>query len=178
MSKLRLFFQRQQISQHIFDFLRGQDGGQRAFGGLASIAAAGADKPVHLIEGGHKAAFKGHLGISDNAAQLRLVIAAGNTVQRWRDIALKVIGVMAGALMGSTLLGMFRWEACEDPRELGRQVGGAALMGIGGVIAMGCSVGQGLSGIAALAWSGPVTMIAIIAGALFGLRNLIGGSYD
>lgn len=89
-----------------------------------------------------------------------------------------VIGVMAGALIGSTFLGMFRWEACEDPRELGRQVGGAALMGIGGVIAMGCSVGQGLSGIAALAWSGPVTIIAIIAGALFGLRNLIGGTYD
>ncbi len=89
-----------------------------------------------------------------------------------------VIGVMLGALIGSTFLGMFRWEACEDPRELGRQVGGGALMGLGGVIAMGCSVGQGLSGIAALAWSGPVTLIAIVGGALFGLRNLIGGTYD
>jgi hypothetical protein len=89
-----------------------------------------------------------------------------------------VIGVMTGALIGSSILGMFRWEACEDPRELGRQVGGGALMGLGGVIAMGCSVGQGVTGIAALAWSGPVTLIAIIAGALFGLRGLIGGSYD
>lgn len=86
-----------------------------------------------------------------------------------------VVGVMAGALLGSSLRGLFRWEACEDPRELGRQVGGAALMGVGGVVAMGCSVGQGVSGIATLAWSGPVTIAAIAAGAAIGLRQLIAG---
>lgn len=86
-----------------------------------------------------------------------------------------VSGVMLGALAGSMLRGMFRWEACEDPRELGRQVGGAVLMGIGGVIALGCSVGQGVTAFATLAWSGPVTLAAIIAGALIGLRQLIGG---
>lgn len=86
-----------------------------------------------------------------------------------------VVGVMAGALLGSTLRGMFRWEACEDPRELGRQVGGAAMMGVGGVIAMGCSVGQGVTGFATLAWSGPVTLAAIGLGATVGLRQLIGG---
>ncbi|MDO8883614.1 MAG: YeeE/YedE family protein [Pseudotabrizicola sp.] len=86
-----------------------------------------------------------------------------------------VVGVMAGALIGSTVRGLFRWEACEDPRELGRQVGGAVLMGIGGVVAMGCSVGQGVSAFAALAWSGPVTLAAIIVGALFGLHQLISG---
>lgn len=85
-----------------------------------------------------------------------------------------VLGVMAGALAGSLWHGMFRWEACEDPRELGRQVGGAALMGIGGVLALGCSVGQGVSAFATLAWSAPVTLAAIAAGALFGLRRLIG----
>lgn len=86
-----------------------------------------------------------------------------------------VVGVMAGALIGSMIRGLFRWEACEDPRELGRQVGGAALMGIGGVVAMGCSVGQGVTGFATLAWSGPVTLIAIACGALVGLRRLIAG---
>ncbi len=83
-------------------------------------------------------------------------------------------GVMAGALAGSLWRGMFRWEACEDPRELGRQVGGAALMGIGGVIALGCSIGQGVSAFATLAWSAPITLAAISAGAIFGLRGLIG----
>ncbi len=86
-----------------------------------------------------------------------------------------VAGVMLGAFAGSLWRGRFRWEACEDPRELGRQVGGAALMGVGGVVALGCSVGQGVTGFATLAWSGPVTLAAIVAGALIGLRQLIGG---
>ncbi len=86
-----------------------------------------------------------------------------------------VAGVVLGALGGSLLRGMFRWEACEDPRELGRQVGGAALMGVGGVIALGCSIGQGVSAFATLAWSGPVTLAAIGVGAAVGLSRLIGG---
>jgi uncharacterized protein len=86
-----------------------------------------------------------------------------------------VVGVMAGSLIGSMIRGLFRWEACEDPRELGRQVGGAALMGIGGTVAMGCSIGQGVTGFATLAWSAPVTLAAIAAGAMIGLRQLIAG---
>lgn len=86
-----------------------------------------------------------------------------------------VAGVLAGAFLGSSIKGLFRWEACEDPRELGRQVGGGALMGIGGVIAMGCSVGQGVTGFATLAYSAPVTLAAIYLGAVFGLRRLIEG---
>lgn len=84
-----------------------------------------------------------------------------------------VFGITLGAFAGSMWRGLFRWEACEDPRELGRQIGGAALMGVGGVVAMGCSIGQGVSAVATLAWSGPVTLAAIVVGASFGLRQLI-----
>ncbi|MCF6315590.1 MAG: YeeE/YedE family protein [Marinosulfonomonas sp.] len=84
-------------------------------------------------------------------------------------------GVIIGAFIGSLIKRDFRWEACEDPRELGRQVGGAALMGIGGVTAIGCSVGQGLSAFSTLAYSAPVTLAAIAAGGLLGLRHLIHG---
>jgi uncharacterized membrane protein YedE/YeeE len=86
-----------------------------------------------------------------------------------------VLGVITGAFIGSSIKRDFKWEACEDPRELGRQVGGAALMGIGGVTALGCSVGQGLSAFSTLAYSGPVTLAAIAAGGLIGLRHLIHG---
>lgn len=79
-----------------------------------------------------------------------------------------VLGALGGALAGSLWRGRFRWEACEDPRELGRQVGGA--------VAMGCSIGQGLTGMAVLAWSAPVTLAAIVAGGLLGLRGLIGAA--
>ena len=77
-----------------------------------------------------------------------------------------VAGVWAGAFLGSLIKGHFRWEACEDPRELRRQILGASLMGAGAVIAMGCTIGQGLSAFSVLAFSAPVTMAAIFAGAL------------
>lgn len=86
-----------------------------------------------------------------------------------------VVGVWVGAFVGSLIKGHFRWEACEDPRELRRQIFGAALMGVGAVVAIGCSIGQGLSAFSVLAWSAPVTVLAIIAGAALGLRQLIEG---
>ncbi len=84
-------------------------------------------------------------------------------------------GVWVGAFIGSILKGHFRWEACDDPRELRRQIFGAAIMGAGAVIALGCTVGQGLSAFSVLAVSAPVTFLAIFAGAALGLRQLIVG---
>lgn len=86
-----------------------------------------------------------------------------------------VAGVLVGAFIGSLFKGHFRWEACEDPRELKRQMGGAAIMGLGAVIAFGCSIGQGLSAFAILYHGAPVTFAAIFAGAALGLRQLISG---
>jgi len=86
-----------------------------------------------------------------------------------------VAGVWTGAFIGSLIRGHFRWEACEDPRELRRQIVGAAVMGAGAVIAMGCTVGQGISAFSVLSFSAPVTFVSILAGAAFGLRQLIEG---
>ena len=86
-----------------------------------------------------------------------------------------ILGVALGAFAGSMIKGHFRWEACEDPRELRRQIAGAALMGAGAVIAMGCTVGQGISAFSVLSFSAPVTFVSIVAGAAFGLRQLIEG---
>ncbi|MCA0869897.1 YeeE/YedE family protein [Seohaeicola saemankumensis] len=86
-----------------------------------------------------------------------------------------VAGIWLGAFIGSLIKGHFRWEACEDPRELRRQIVGAAIMGAGAVIAMGCTVGQGMTAFSLLAISAPVTFLAIFAGAALGLRQLIEG---
>lgn len=86
-----------------------------------------------------------------------------------------VLGLVVGGFLGSLIKGHFRWEACEDPQELGRQMTGAALMGVGGVIALGCSIGQGLTAFSTLAYSAPVTLIAIAIGAIVGLRRLVAG---
>jgi len=86
-----------------------------------------------------------------------------------------IIGVLIGAFIGSLARGLFRWEACEDPRELRRQITGAALMGIGAALAFGCSIGQGISAFSTLAYSAPVTAAAIFIGAALGLRQMIEG---
>jgi hypothetical protein len=86
-----------------------------------------------------------------------------------------VMGIVAGAAMAALWRRRFRWEACEDPRELGRQVAGACLMGAGGVLALGCSIGQGASAMATLAFSAPLVFASIVAGALVGLRQLLRG---
>ena len=86
-----------------------------------------------------------------------------------------VAGVWLGAFIGSLFKGHFRWEACEDPRELRRQIFGAAIMGVGAVLALGCSIGQGLSAFSLLAFSAPLTFGAILVGARIGLKHLIEG---
>ena len=86
-----------------------------------------------------------------------------------------VVGVIIGATLGSYSKGHFRWEACEDPRELRRQILGAAIMGPGAILAVGCSVGQGISAFSVLAYSAPVAFVAIFLGAAIGLKQLITG---
>lgn len=86
-----------------------------------------------------------------------------------------VIGVLVGSVIGSLLQDGFRWEACEDPRELRRQLAGAATMGFGAVLAAGCSVGQGLSALSLFSATAPLVAISIWVGAWLGLRHLIYG---
>jgi len=86
-----------------------------------------------------------------------------------------VFGVLIGAFLGSLIKGHFRWEACEDPRELKRQVVGAALMGVGAVFALGCTIGQGVSAFSLWTLNAPIVFICIFAGAAIGLRQLITG---
>lgn len=86
-----------------------------------------------------------------------------------------VAGVLIGAFIGSLIKGHFRWEACEDPRELTRQVLGAILMGFGAALAMGCTIGQGISAFSLLTLNAPLVFAAIFAGAALGLRQLITG---
>lgn len=86
-----------------------------------------------------------------------------------------VVGVVFGAMVGSLIRQRFRWEACDDPRELGRQIFGGFLMGIGAVLAVGCSVGQGLTAFSTLTFSAPVVAISIFIGASLGLKSLITG---
>lgn len=87
-----------------------------------------------------------------------------------------VVGVVLGSAIHALVHHTVRWEACDDARELGRHLSGAALMGIGGVFAMGCTIGQGVTAVSALALSAPLVFISIAFGARIGLAYLIEGS--
>lgn len=86
-----------------------------------------------------------------------------------------VLGVVFGAFIATLFKRQFRWEACEDPRELGRQTFGAMLMGVGAILAVGCSIGQGISAFSTLAFSAPLTFVMIFIGATIGLRQMLEG---
>jgi uncharacterized membrane protein YedE/YeeE len=101
---------------------------------------------------------------------LYLMTATGNRLDFAEG---SVAGVIFGALAAARLGGEFRWEAYDDSREMRRHLLGAALMGFGGVTALGCTIGQGLAGISTLSIGSPIAVLAMIAGARVGLYWLI-----
>ena len=87
-----------------------------------------------------------------------------------------VLGTVAGAAFAAHRADDVRWEACDDAAELSRHIAGAVLMGFGGVLALGCTIGQGVSAASLLALSVPVCMFSIGLGARMGLAWLLEGS--
>ena len=81
-----------------------------------------------------------------------------------------VFGVVAGSALVSLASRSFRWEGFRDAKDTANHLIGAVLMGVGGVVAMGCTVGQGLSGISTLSAISFIAVGAIIAGAVTSLR--------
>jgi uncharacterized membrane protein YedE/YeeE len=82
-------------------------------------------------------------------------------------------GVFAGSLVTALATGRFRWEGYQSPQHMLRSAGGAALMGTGGVMALGCSVGQGLTGLSTLALASFVAVAGILLGTAIGLRGAL-----
>lgn len=79
-----------------------------------------------------------------------------------------VAGVIVGAFIEARLSGSFRWEGFRDTRDTALHLVGAVCMGIGGVTAMGCTVGQGLSGLSTLSLTSVIAVAAIMVGARLG----------
>ncbi|HPG88991.1 MAG TPA: YeeE/YedE family protein, partial [Hyphomicrobium sp.] len=65
--------------------------------------------------------------------------------------AASVFGVLAGACLTSLATGGARLSGFADRQDVIRHILGGAAMGIGGVLALGCSIGQGVTGISTLA---------------------------
>lgn len=85
-------------------------------------------------------------------------------------------GVILGAFLAAIASGSFRIEGFADRADLVRHLAGAAFMGTGGVLALGCTIGQGITGLSTLAGGSLIAFLSIVAGALWGLKFLEEGS--
>lgn len=85
-------------------------------------------------------------------------------------------GVVAGAFVTARLQGNFAIEGFTDTADMIRHLLGGAMMGTGGVLAMGCTIGQGLTGLSTLSASSFLAVAAILAGGVLGLKSLEEGS--
>lgn len=88
----------------------------------------------------------------------------------WTDASLRItfgIAIVFGALVGSLAHALithsFRWESFASPRDLVAHVAGGVLMGFGGVTALGCTIGQGITGVSTLALGSFLALGAMIA---------------
>ncbi len=84
-----------------------------------------------------------------------------------------VLGVIGGSWLAAVVKGEFHWEAPDDARELKRHVLGAFLMGTGGVAALGCTIGQGVTGVSTLAIGSIIAVASMFVGARAGLYWLV-----
>src|SRR5258706_16400404 len=81
-----------------------------------------------------------------------------------------VLGMVAGSLAWSLASRTFRLESFRDAEDLINHMVGGALMGFGGVLALGCTIGQGISGLSTLALGSFLVFFAILAGAALTMK--------
>jgi hypothetical protein len=140
----------------------------------------------------------GRLGYGENPDTLETVYFATNTrtleslsfvaplafslelLMLWTDTSLhvtfgiaSVLGVIAGSAAYALASRSFRWEGFASMEDLRNQLVGAMLMGFGGVTALGCTIGQGLSGLSTLAIGSFIAVAGIMAGSVGTLKYIL-----
>lgn len=140
----------------------------------------------------------GHLGFGENPETLETVYFATNTrtieslsfvaplafglelLMLWTDASLhltfgiaSVLGVVVGSAVYALASGSFRWEGFASIVDLRNQLVGATLMGFGGVTSLGCTIGQGMSGLSTLALGAFIATAGIVAGSVGTLKYIL-----
>ena len=81
-------------------------------------------------------------------------------------------GVIAGSFLMAKMRGQFHIESFTNADDFLRHILGAMLMGVGGVLSLGCTVGQGITGMSTLAMGSIIALLSILFGGVWGLRYL------
>jgi len=137
----------------------------------------------------------GHLGYGENPDTLETTFLGTNSHQieslsfvapvaytlelflLWTDRSLAVtfgvaavLGIVAGSAAYALASRTFQWEGFAGPADTARHVVGGLLMGFGGVTALGCTIGQGITGFSTLAVGSILTFVAIVAGSALTMK--------
>ncbi len=94
-------------------------------------------------------------GLSSNYITFALIAAAG---------------VISGSLLYSILFRKFKIEWFSGWKDFATHIIGAVLMGIGGVLAIGCTIGQAITGASTLALGSFITFAAIVFGSALTMK--------
>jgi uncharacterized membrane protein YedE/YeeE len=103
--------------------------------------------------------------VAPQAYTLELLLLWSDASRKVTFAIASVLGVIAGSGVWALISGNFRWEGFVSLEDTTNHLVGAALMGFGGVLAYGCTIGQGITGFSTLALGSIVTFLAIVAGA-------------
>ena len=114
------------------------------------------------------------------SASLTFIAPIGETIQytmiatgmRLSFGVLVMVGVVLGSFVAAKWTKTFRLQGFDTPTDMLRYMGGGTLMGIGGALAMGCSIGQGLTGFSTLTYASMLAFMAMILGARLAQRTL------
>lgn len=83
-----------------------------------------------------------------------------------------LLGALIGAFLSTITNKSFALATFTDPGDTLRNIGGAVLMGIGGVTALGCTVGQSVTGLSTLALGSLITFVFIVIGGIIGMKAM------
>jgi uncharacterized protein len=108
--------------------------------------------------------------VAPMAYSIDWLILFSDASKRLSMAVMSVLGVVVGSAAYALATRSFRWEGFAGTEDTAKHLVGGALMGIGGVTAMGCTVGQGLSGVSTLSVGSFIALAGILGGAWLGVR--------
>jgi len=104
------------------------------------------------------------------AGDLARWVSAGFNMSLLSFGLMALAGVIVGSLLWALVSRTFRFEWFASWKDAGNHIVGGLLMGIGGVMGMGCTIGQGVTGISTLAIGSFLTFAAIVLGAALTMK--------
>jgi uncharacterized membrane protein YedE/YeeE len=123
-----------------------------------------------LFAGTHSGRMESLSYVAPTAYALELLMFWSDTTKYVSLGIASVLGLVAGSSADALVSRSFRWEGLQGTEDTANHLVGGALMGVGGVTAMGCTIGQGLTGLSTLALGSMIAFAAIVAGGVAGLR--------